>query len=257
MKHLTEEELIANYYGEGSGEASQAEISAHLQACRECSGHYNDLRQDLERVRLEPVPVRGEEYGEQVWRRLGPSLTPYERRQPSWRGWFHFRVLIVTAGCAALTVLAFVGGRYWERHIGKAPQVAGGAAAQSTQRVVLVVLTDHLDRTERLLVALDHADPADTAENWELQSEARELLASNRLYRTTASEAGDPALAGALDQVERVLAEVANNPNLTNADLKRLREEMNSEGILFEIRVLLSRAPESTSELHHAKGASI
>ena len=43
----------------------------------------------------------------------------------------------------------------------------------------------------------------------------RELLASNRLYRTTATNAGDPALAGALDRLEGVLAEVANDPNLT------------------------------------------
>ncbi len=257
MNHLTEEELIATFYGEEVDDASSGGVTAHLRACRECGARYAELRQDLEWMRLEPVPARGSEYGEQVWRWLSPLLTPYPRRQRSWRNWFHFRVLLIAAACAALTMLAFVGGRYWERHLAKPPQIAGGATTQSAQRVVLVVLTDHLDRTERLLVALDHADAEDTAENSELQSEARELLASNRLYRSTANEAGDPALAGALDRVERVLAEVADNPNLTRADLQRLRDEMNTQGILFEIRVLLARPPESMNGLNHSRGASI
>lgn len=257
MKHLTEEELIATYYGEGSDDASADGMNAHLRACRECGARYAELRRELESIRPEPVPARSAEYGDQVWRRIEPSLTPYEQRRNGWRSWFQFRMLMVTATCAALTALAFVGGRYWERHTQKAPQMATSGGPQSKQRVVLVVLTDHLDRTERLLVALDHADAGDTAENAQLQTEARELLASNRLYRATASDAGDPAMAGALDRVERVLAEVANNPNLTSADLARLRDEMNTEGILFEIRVLLERAPESTSGLNHAKGASI
>jgi hypothetical protein len=123
--------------------------------------------------------------------------------------------------------------------------------------VVLVVLTDHLDRTERLLVALQHADPGDAAENSQLQSQARELLASNRLYRLSASEAGDPALAAALDRLERVLAEVANDPSLSAVDLDRVRKEMNTEGILFEVRVLLSRTPDLQSGAEHAKGATI
>jgi len=256
MKHLTEEELIATYYGEDAAD-SPAERAAHLRACRECGALYAELQQDLERVRPEPVPARAADHGDQVWQRLSPTLTPYKRPQPRWRRWFQFRVLLITAACAALTALAFVGGRYWERHFTKPPQIVGGATPLSTQRVVLVVLTDHLDRTERLLVALNHADASDTEQNAQMQSEARELLASNRLYRATASEVGDPALSRTLDRVEGVLAEVANNPNLTSADLARLRDQMNTEGILFEIRVLLSRTPESTTGSNRPKGASI
>ncbi len=163
---------------------------------------------------------------------------------------------MLAVGCAALVAAAFVGGRIWERHQ-KVTTTATNAGPQAKQRVVLVVLTDHLDRTERLLVALEHADSSDHAENAQLQSEARELLASNRLYRTTATNAGDPALAGALDRLEGVLAEVANDPNLTAADLERVRNEMNTEGILFEIRVLRAQTPDRESGPKSAKGASI
>jgi hypothetical protein len=120
-----------------------------------------------------------------------------------------------------------------------------------------VVITDHLDRTERLLVQLEHASATDKADDAQLQSEARELLASNRLYRMTASNAGDPELAGALDRLEGLLAEIANDPNLSAADVERLRKDMNTKGILFEIRVLRARSSDQQSGLRAAKGATI
>lgn len=252
MTHLNEEELIAMVYGEASSVAS-----VHLHGCQVCSAQFAELKKELEGIRLD-APQRSVEYGEQVWRALRPSLVPYQRPRPQgWRGWAHWRPVGLATACALLVALAFVGGRSWERHTAKTTQVAGKASPQATQRVVLVVLTDHLDRTERLLVALQHADPSDSTENSQLQSEARELLASNRLYRTTAGEAGDPALAGALDHLEGVLAEIANDPNLTSADLERVRKQMNTEGILFEIRVLLSQTPDRMSAAEHGKGASI
>ena len=49
-------------------------------------------------------------------------------------------------------------------------------------------------------------------------------------------------LAGALDRLERVLAEVANEPSgLSQARLDELQQEMNTDGLLFEVRVLRSR----------------
>jgi hypothetical protein len=244
MNHLTEEELIARFYRESSpyGESSLGNLDAHLPSCHECSARYAELKHDLESVRLAPIPLRTADYGDQVWQALRPSLTPYEPQQKAWRNWITWKFAVSAAAFALLAVAAFIGGRIWERHNNKVTQIA--ANTQTKQRVVLVVLTDHLDRTERLLVALQHTDAA-------------ELLASNRLYRASAGDAGDPALAAALDRLERVLAEVANNPTLTSADLNRVRNEMNTGGILFEIRVLLSRSPDQTSQPSHANGASI
>jgi hypothetical protein len=251
MKHLREEDLIELYYGEAEETAS-----AHLQACRECSRQYAEWKQSLEAIRP-AVPQRSAEYGERVWEALQSRLIPYEQKPAAWPRWTQWRAAVLAAGCAMLLAAAFVGGRYWERHTASKGSVAESARPQAAQRVVLVVLTDHLDRTERLLVALEHADPADHAENAVLQSEARELLPSNRLYCATANRTGDPGLAGALDQVEGVLVEIANNPNLTAEDLQRIRNEMNTEGILFEIRVLMSQQPDRRSGQIAAKGASI
>jgi len=188
-----------------------------------------------------------------VWQALQPQLIPYQKKVTGWRGWAHWRATALAVSCAMLLAAAFLGGRYWERTGAKKPSVAGNP--QAAQRVVLVVLTDHLDRTERLLVELEHAQGR--TENAQLQSEAQELLASNRLYRATASNAGEPALASALDRLEGVLAEVANDPNLSEADLERVRKDMNTKGILFEIRVLLARSPDQGRGPRPAKGASI
>lgn len=255
MKHLREEELIALYYGEP---VADSDAGQHLASCRECATGYAELKQVLEGIQPAPVAQTDAEFGEQVWQALWPSLTPYS--QPERRGqraWMRWGTMGLVSACASLVALAFFGGRFWERHTAKTEKVVETSSPQAAQRVVLVVLTDHLDRSERLLVALEHASGRDAIEKSELQSQARELLASNRLYRTSASQGGDSALAGELDRLERVLAEVANDPNLSATDLDRVRKEMNTKGILFEIRVLLSKTPNQTLVAEHAKGATI
>lgn len=250
MKHLTEDDLIELYYGEGASAAN-----THLRACRECSAQYAEFKRSLDAIHPASVPHRSADYGERVWQSLEPRLIPYQKTQSSWSRWSHWRAAVVAVGCAMLLAAVFLGGRYWERNTAKKPDVAQNP--QAAQRVVLVVLTDHLDRTERLLVGLEHANSSDRTESAQLQSEARELLASNRLYRATASNAGDPALAGALERLEGVLAEIANDPNLSAADLERVRKDMNTKGILFEIRVLRTRSSDQRSEPKVSKGASI
>jgi hypothetical protein len=142
---------------------------------------------------------------------------------------------------------AFFAGRQWEHRVTPTPTDANNTANdQGKQRVVLVVLGDHLDRSERLLVELRHAKPSTEGP---IQAEARELLASNRLYRESVKQAGDPTLANALDHLERVLIEVSNEPaGLSQARLDELQKEMNTDGLLFEVRVLRSRVQEDVEQ---------
>jgi hypothetical protein len=248
VKHLGEDEFIDRYYGEATSAAN-----THLRACRDCSAKYAEFKHSLDAVQVAAVPQRSRDYGERVWETLRPQLISYEKKTPRWHGWTQWRVAALAIGFAMLLATAFLGGRFWERKSMTHPKLAGNPPA--ARRVVLVVLTDHLDRTERLLVELNHADLPNRTEDAQMQSEARELLASNRLYRTSASDAGDVALAGALGRLEGVLAEIANDPNLTAADLERVRKDMNTDGILFEIRVLLTRRPDVENGPKPAKGA--
>jgi hypothetical protein len=234
MKHLNEEELIEHYYEES---VNMADCERHLKACAACAKHYAELRRDLDGVKPLAPPARGEDYGEQVWQSIRSSLPVYEKPKRSWiRRW---QPLGWAAACALLIALAFVTGRQWERK--QTPSVAEAVDPQARQRVVIVVLGDHLDRSERLLVELNHAGSNDISAA-PLRSDARELLASNRLLRQSAIQAGDLNVEASLDRLERLLVELANQPeDLSEADLNRLRQEMNTDGLLFDIRVLRAR----------------
>jgi hypothetical protein len=234
MKHLNEQELIEHYYEES---VNMADCERHLKACAACAKHYAELRRDLDGVKPLAPPVRGQDYGEQVWQSIRSSLPVYEKPRRSWIR--HWRPLSWAAACGLLIALAFVAGRQWERK--QTPSVAVAVDPQARQRVVIVVLGDHLDRSERLLVELNHAGSNDISAT-PLRSDAKELLASNRLVRQSAMQAGDLNVEASLDRLERLLVELANEPeDLSQADLNRLRQEMNTDGLLFDIRVLRSR----------------
>jgi hypothetical protein len=256
MKHLNEAELIEHYYEES---ADTAERERHLKACPACAKSYAELRRDLDAVKPLVPPARAEDYGDQVWQSLRVSLPVYEkpRRRTLSQFW---QPLAWATACAMLVAVAFYAGRQWQRK--QTPAVAVAADPHARQRVVIVVLGDHLDRSERLLVELNHAGNHDAWEATPLRSEARELLATNRLVRQSAIETGDLGAEASLDRLERLLVELANEPDgQSEADLNRLRQEMNTDGLLFDIRVLRSRVHSPAIELQGAsnstKGASI
>ena len=70
-------------------------------------------------------------------------------------------------------------------------------------------------------------------------------MQSNRLYRQAALRDGDPGLANVLDELERVLLEISHSSGATSADdLAMLQHQIESQGILFKVRVVELRARE-------------
>ena len=260
MKHLTEEQLIEYGYGEGD----KALIEEHFAVCMECDQAYRALQADLAEMKFSDPPARSQDYGESVWQALRNQLPAYEIQRRSWLSTGLFRGLSYATACAVLLACAFVGGRLWERrqavisaknHVTPAPQ----PTAHPPQRVVVVVLSDHLDRSERLLVELKHVDADSTEMVSPLRDEARSLLAANRICRQNVKQEDDPALTGALDHLDRLLAELANEPGgLNSATITRLQDEMNKDGLLFEVRVLRSRIPHAQERgAEGSKGGTI
>lgn len=257
MKHLTEEEWIEYYYGE-SADKEQAQV--HIAQCAECAEVGRTLAHDLATMReREGDPQRGADYGAQVWQALRPSLTPYARTQSAHWFWkfparWNRRLVFASAAVvlAAIAVAAFYSGRVWEQK--RAPQIAAINNGQAGQRIILFVVSDHLDRSQRLLAELD--DPDQAAADHGLQATARELLTENRLYRQSSarvSAAGakdgaavtDSSLEMILNDLEPVLVELANQPeDLNRAEIIRLSKELNTGELLFEIRVLRSKVHE-------------
>ncbi|HEV8494942.1 MAG TPA: hypothetical protein VGR76_21870, partial [Candidatus Angelobacter sp.] len=134
---------------------------------------------------------------------------------------------------------AFLAGRFWPR---PGPQIAEQLPSQvNPQRVVLVAVSDHLERSQMLLVEIMNADAKGPINLSSEQAEARELLDSNHLYRVSSQQAGDPQVARLLDQLGRVLAEIANGPaDVSPEDLQQVRHTIQSEGLLFKVRVVSS-----------------
>jgi hypothetical protein len=252
MKHLTEEQLIEHYYSEG---VEKSHIQSHLQVCKHCAQACEELGALLGSIRAPETRARGSEYGEHVWRSIQGTLLPFQPERK--RAYFSLPRFAYAVVCLLFLAGAFSAGRIWEK--GHTKPILAGNSQQTKERVVLFVLDNHLDRSERLLVQLNHASPGAGPGDLPLQMEARELLTDNRLYRQSLNQKNDPALAAALDHLERVLLEVANSPEeLSPADMEKIETEMNTRGLLFQIRVLRARVTgEQTKSNDVRKGRTI
>jgi hypothetical protein len=256
MSHLTEEDLIAHTFAEDGKEG----VEQHLEACTECAKNYAALRSDLAEMEFAEVPARDALHGKRVWESISGSLPAYGVRKWNWLRGGPWMGLSYAAACITLATCTFIGGRLWERR--EAKTVAGNhtqqkqsSVAHTPQRVVVVVLSDHLDRSERLLMELKHADAGDAAMLSPLRDEARNLLPANRICRKKVKHGDDPALATALDRLDHLLAELANQPgDLNSTTITRLQDEMNADRLLFEVRVLRSRPASPTA---HTKEGTI
>jgi hypothetical protein len=237
MRHPGEEELTLYYYGES---AEQERVARHLEACGACLEGYQALQRVLAAAAATPVPERGESYEAELWARIAPRLE--ERRAPWWAGLFQGHRLALAGAVAVLVVAAFVAGRWWPQ----APPPDGAAGNEQVRdRIFLVAVGDHLDRSQMVLVELMNADTNGTVDISSAQEWVRNLVADNRLYRQTAAGTEETAVATVLDDLERVLIEIANSPSkITSAELEEIRERIESEGIVFKMRVIGSRVRE-------------
>ncbi|MGA3010291.1 MAG: hypothetical protein ABSD72_08525 [Terracidiphilus sp.] len=242
MMHLSEEELIEQYYSKGK---SAPRIRRHIETCAQCAQAYASLQRDIAAFPAVQPPVRDASYGERLWQSIAPALPRYESSKRSWPRRSPWRVLVYSSAAVLMIAGAFFAGRQWEHR--QPPAAASNPLAhpQPVQPLVLVILSDHLDRSERLLIELKHADAGSAGTLYPLRDEARDLLISNRVCRQDTRTNNDPALAAALDHLDRLLRELNSQPGgLNAASLTRLQNQMKADDLLFEVRVLRSRFPE-------------
>jgi hypothetical protein len=235
MNHMTEQELIA--YREGVVE-QRAAISEHLAACHECREELERIEAVLAALDTLPVPDPGADYGRRVWQQIASRLP--ERPEAWWQAWFQPRRLAVIGALAALIIAAFVAGRITKRgHV----QDNIASTDQVRERILIVAVGEHLGHSERMLVELSNAMPETPAQKQvnisSEQRRAEDLLQENRLYRQTALQEGDTGLADTLDELERVLLDVAHSPDeVTPKQLEAIRKKIEARGILFKVRVV-------------------
>jgi len=221
MRHASDEELILLAWGEPT------RSDAHTGSCVRCQLRLSRMREFLDGIQAPSLPEKDEAYGREVWRRIAPRLA--DRPRSTGRALFAPASFLRAAAILALVLGAFLIGRVTSRRAGQP------ISAPARERILLVAVGDHLERSEVVLLDFVNSDsPAGVTER------ARDLLANNRLYRQTAARSGDPTVAGVLDELERVLIEMAHGP-LSPESREGLRRRIETEGVLFKIHVLDTR----------------
>jgi len=257
MNHLSEEQIVLHYYGDADG---AAEIERHLSSCPECQTEFARIETMLRQIEPLEVPEPAPGFEEKTWLNVRDRLP---ERGGFLRRNFFSRIFFskifgpqqkwAFAGVMALLLAAaFLAGRFWPRPGN--PPIANNQENVNPQRIVLVAVGDHLERSQMLLLEIMHNDETGPINFSAEQQLARDLLDDNHLYRVSAQKTGDPQVARLLDDLGRVLAEIANGPAEVSAgDLQRVRHTIQSEGLLFKVRVIESevnskaRRPEKIS----------
>jgi len=249
--HLEDDELVLHYYGEMDA-ADEARTVAHLAGCGPCHASYTRLQRVLAAVEAAPGPEIADGFERNVWARLEPSLG----RPRGWLSWFVLSPARLAWGAAvvALVTGSFFAGRGWEQAVksgGNAPALAtavpAGApgATNLRERILLIDVGEHLDRSQTMLTELVSSDDDATIDFAAERNRAEELVSANRLYRQTAAATGDRAIADLLDELERVLVDIAASPEkLTASELEEVRQRIDAAGLLFKVRVMSSQVRE-------------
>ena len=234
--HLTEDELVLHYYGELEA-SDDVRVGTHLTSCASCHDNLRQLQRVLAVVDESALagPDLPGHFERTVWARLEPNL---QRTRGGWASWF-----LLSPGRLAwiATVVLLVGAAFMAGRL--LPRSPDGAvsAGDLRERILLVDLGDHLDRSQMVLVELVSADDENAVDISGERTRAEQLVTANRLYRQTALATGDAAIVDLLDELERVLVDLAASPEeLSPARLKEVQQRIESRSLLFKVRVVSS-----------------
>ena len=246
--HLSEDELVLHYYGDMPA-ADEAAASAHLQACATCRQEYTVLQRVLGAVddsALAPAELPAS-FDATVWARLEPNLPRQER------GWLSWLLISPAPLGLAAAVLVLIGAAFFAGRVlsppAPAPSGSTGSGDQIRERILLVDLGQHLERSQMLLVELVSSDDGTVGEIADGRTYVEQLVADNRLYRLTAEATGNRAVSELLDEIERVLTELAAGPTeLSPQDVADMRDRIEARDLLFKLRVVASEIRERQKE---------
>lgn len=268
MTHLSDEQLAHHYY-----ENHDREIVEHLQSCESCGARMQALNAVLGSIEM-PVPERGEDYGATVWHNLKGHLPEREVRKHWWQ-LIQVQRWAAVGIVAALMIAAFLVGRGSQHsspaQVAVSPtaaqpaptttnpespehQVPANPAVRSTNvnspvqkssgrdRILMVAVGDHLERSQMVLVELLNARPGESMDISSQQKLAEDLVSENRLYRQAAQRDRDASVANLLDELERVLVDIAHEPSkLSGPELASVKQRIEAQGIVFKVRVVGSQ----------------
>jgi hypothetical protein len=231
VTHLDEDDLILRYYGEDGGTGAP-----HLAECDACAAAYAALAADLDAIRPEDVAA-DDLLASRLWTRVERALPAPRRSAATWAAGL---------AAAAAVLLAFWLGR---RTAPPVPPEPARSVEEVRERILLVAVGDHLERAQTVLLEIVNAPEGAAVDLSASQRSAQDLASANRLYRQAAARADEPAVASVLDELERVLVEVAHSEApLSSSSLDHLRRRIESKGLLFRVRVIGSQVREKQKD---------
>ena len=257
MAHLTDEELIQHFYGDGVV-AREAKVDEHLRSCEQCRTLWQEITEALKVVDASRIPEPDAELERRIWKRVQPALAeqseqmaasrvlPFGRRRP-------LAFVAVAAGLAAAVIAVVFAGRFWPVVPGDAPESSTARTAadpDTRERVLLTALDEHFQRSEMLLVEVMNTPTPSDAEFLMERETADDLLGSSRLYRVSAEQNGKLRLAQMLEDLESVLVEIARSPEqLDRTDLRALQARIDSNDLLFKVRAVSKQIQDRQKDL--------
>lgn len=253
MTHPSEQDLVLFVTGDAD---QMSEIERHVDNCSDCKHDLEEIERLLQATRDLPVPEPDAGFEKRIWDRQramlhsemptreldAVALEPAAAEVIRPRFWSMPR-LALAGSVAAMLLVAFLAGLYTsppgteivpEDEVGK----------PGRDRVLLVAVGDHLERTRMVLVELVNAESENGSVDISAQqARAEALLGDNRLYRQSADLSGEREMADLLAEIERVLLEVARGPEeVGEIELAWLRDRIQSRDLLFKVKVIEGRS---------------
>lgn len=223
--HPTEDELVLLFYGDTSAD-EEGRLSAHVETCADCQPVWLEIKGSLAAVDAAGIPEPPADFERVMWAKVQREI---EGIQPVTQ-WWAPRFWLPVVSLAVVVLAVTIGPAVWNR---TSATDTTDAASTQPERALLVAMDEHLERSELLLVELMNADEGVEP------AAADDLLLSSRLYRQTAAHTGHVELASMLEDLERVLVEIARGPKeMKKDDLDALRTRITDEDLLFKVRVV-------------------
>jgi hypothetical protein len=233
---------VLDYYGELDG-ADRARVHAHLSWCADCQSADRDVRETLRLVDVTQVPELPATFERDMWARIEPHLQP-----PASSRWARLRApftahrmavprLAWAGGAVAAIVLAFFIGRAGRPDA--LPALDRTAIQVARGRVLDAEVEEHLERSQRVLAEVVNLDTDSSVVLASDRERAADLVAAGRVYRRTADALGETATSELLEDLERVLLDVANgSADPSPREIESWRQRIDQQDLVFRLRVV-------------------
>lgn len=263
--HKMHERIIEALYDE-LDEDLKAELTEHLQSCRDCARLYRETAETIRVMDTRETSQRDEEFWTVYSERLTARLEAQESDNKQSSGHKHFdeystgntrHVLRIWAIAALILVGIFLGKLIWTQesppeHVPPSavstPSVTGTEFVSDEDRA-----QSYLDKSKLLLLALDNFEPQTdntVTLNLQTQRQISESLVREAAYLKNALN--DPAemrLRELIGDLEIILLQIANLENEHDLEaVEMVQRGVDEQGILFRIDLSkLSKNPVSSS----------